>query len=90
MYDSVGNIISNKDAHAQNATDNQGYWFRISSELDLDSNVRKIRCVLHNIEDRPASMVDEFLLKPVNTFLMKQDKEHHYRMYQNHLIKLKP
>lgn len=90
MYDSVCNIIANKDAHAQNATDNQGYWFRISSELDLDSNVRKIRCVLHNIEDRPASMIDEFLLKPLSTFTVKQDRDRNYRMYQNHLIKLKP
>ncbi len=89
LFDSLDQNIFHKDIHAQNANDNWMSWFRVYTELTIESKVRRARVVLHNEDGRPAALVDELLMRPLDAFFAREDAASSTRMYQNHLIKLK-
>lgn len=89
MYDSVGAEISSRLVHAQNAVDNHGLWFRISTELKPGPRAMKVKIIFLNGDEHAALYIDEFLLKPLHVLQVNEDPEKKHRMYNNHLITLK-
>lgn len=90
QYDSTGNEIGNLMVHAQHSVDNRGFWFRIATEIDLDKRVKNITILYRNNADHAATSIDEFLFKPLHQFVVQEDTHAALRLYNNHLISLKP
>ena len=88
LLDKAGTIVLSKNAHAQQATDQIDFWFRIATEVDIDTNVYQVRIVYHNEDAQPGRFIDAFLFKPLDAFVAEEAYDKKYRLYNNHRITL--
>ncbi|KXK41972.1 MAG: hypothetical protein UZ11_BCD004001610 [Bacteroidetes bacterium OLB11] len=90
LYDENHQQISESPMNTKAATDNRNFWFRISSEIEIPNNTKKIEIIFYNPDQRKAAFkIDQLLGRPLHSLFVQEDLNLKKRMYNNHLIDLK-